>query len=172
MSQQPSFATRRSLRPGSFALIRAMILNGIFSFLFLRIALAMFGIEEIIPEAAARMGHSEMSVHWYIAATLTPGAAVCFGMLWFWLILTGRTERGISWGSAVVYGVFIGLFDVPFAFMIEGFRLGFGFLGLLLGLVIVFLIPSLTVCMSHFGITFGLANGASASRWIQEKYLK
>lgn len=161
---------KRRLRPRVIELVGMIALNAVVSAVLLRVLFVMFGVSAIIPELSARFAWAAEASRWSIVGTLIPGAAVSYGLLWFWLVITGRTQRGISWGGAAIYGAFAGIYDVPIAGFLTGLQHGYPILGLLLGLVMVFLVPSVLLMMITFGITMGLNNGRMARRWIERHY--
>jgi hypothetical protein len=170
MDQNQKFAVRRKLRPGSAQLLWAVAQNALASVVVLRLVLGIFGIEELLPEAAARFTHVHAGAQWHLAWALTPGAAACFGLLWFWLVVTGRSGKGVNWGAGAFYGVAIGILDVPAACLIEGLRLGFGLFGFLLGLIFMLLVPALTMSMIVYGLIFGVGNASFADKWIANRF--
>ena len=170
MEENQTFAVRRRLRPGSIELLRAVVQNAAASLVVLRLVLGLFGIEELLPEVAARFTHIQSSTQWHLAWALTPAAAISFAALWFWLVLTGRTGKGVNWGAAFFYGVAIALFDVPLACFIAGLRLGYGLFGLLLGVIFLLMVPALTMCMIVYGLIFGLGNASFADKWIANRF--
>ena len=102
---------------------------------------------------------------------LIPGAAIGYGILWFWLIITGLTNKGLPWAGAIVYGAIIALCDVPLSGLLNGIQNGTPFLGMLIGLVIMILVPTIAACMVMFGILMGLMNGHKAQKWIDRWYV-
>jgi hypothetical protein len=147
-----------------------MVLNAIAAYFLLAILLKLFGLTIILPEFAAHHAWAAEGSRWDVLAAFLPGAAISYGLLWFWLILTGRSERGITWGGALVYGVIIALYNVPLSGFLVGLLHGDPLFGLLIGLVILLLVPSLAMCMLVFGLLMGLLNGKWATRWIERHY--
>lgn len=159
---------RRRFRPGSIGILGMMALNAVLALFLLRLLFALFGVATVIPDFAGSHAWAHGAEKWSLVGPLIPGAAICFGLLWFWLILTGRSHKGLSWGSALIYGAFIGLFDVPVAGLLAGSMHGNPLLGLLIGMLIVFLVPSLLLSMLVFGVTLGAFNGRMAEHWIDK----
>jgi|SRR5579871_6917611 len=157
---------RRRFRPGSGHVFGMMLANALATLLILPVIFALFGVHHVDLPLGLASHHWAQAVEWQSFWPLLPGAAICFGCLWFWLILTGRT-RGLSWGSALVYGVFIALFDVPLRGFLTGALNGDPLTGLLIGLVVVFLLPALLLSMLTFGVLMGALNGWLAQGWIK-----
>ncbi|HLK59022.1 MAG TPA: hypothetical protein VKU00_20850 [Chthonomonadaceae bacterium] len=163
---------RRRLRPGSAGLLGMMLLNGLIAFGVLHVLLAAFGIRQILPDFAASHAWAQEASKWESLWPLIPGAAIGCGCLWFWLIVTGRTERGVNWASALVYGVVIALLNVPSFGLLAGILNGNPLLGLLISMALMIMMPALTICMAAFGLTMGAINGWLAQRWIARNYPK
>ena len=163
---------RRRLRPGSPSLLVMMLVNGMIAFAVLNVLFAMFGIREILPDYASTHAWAQQAAKWDLLWPLLPGAAIGFGCLWFWLIVTGRSERGINWGVALSYGLAIAFLNVPIFGLLAGLLNGDPLIGLLLGLILMILMPSLPICMAIFGMLMGGVNGWLARRWIERNYPK
>jgi hypothetical protein len=181
---------RRFGRPGSGSLLGMMLVNAVISVFVLKLCCGLFGFRWFLPEhlsglASAQAIQKWQVIHdlckilhfalpasaqavqkWGVILPLLPGAAIGFGCLWYWLILVGRS-RGLSWTGACVYGILIAFANVPLAGFLVGLLHGNALIGLLLGLVLLFVMPSIWLTMGAFGITMGLFNAAMAGRWIE-----
>jgi hypothetical protein len=147
-----------------------ILFNSMLSFVVLNIVFKLFGISQVLPVFAAHHAWAAEAADWEMFGTLVPGAAIGFGLLWFWLILIGRKGTGVSWGGSVIYGVIIGLLNVPFSGLLTGLLHGSPILGLLIGLVIILLVPAIGLCMALFGLIMGVINGRFAQNWIDRRY--
>lgn len=165
-------SNRRSLRPNGLGILGMMVLNACLSLALFTVLFKMFGVSSLLPDLAAHYDWAADAgaAHWEMLGTLIPGAAISFGLLWFWLILTGRTAKGLSWGGAAIYGMIIGLYNVPISGLLTGMLHGHPAIGLLLGLVVMLLVPTVGLCMLVFGVIMGLINGRMAHSWIEQKY--
>jgi len=148
-----------------------MAVNAVLSLVVLTVMFKLFGVSQLLPDFAAHHAWAAEAADWEMFGTLVPGAAIGFGLLWFWLILTGRGARGLAWGGAAIYGLIIGLLSVPASGFLTGVLHGSPFFGLLIGLVIMLLVPSIGLCMAVFGIVMGLLNGRFAHNWINKIYV-
>jgi hypothetical protein len=148
-----------------------MAVNAVLTLVVLTVLFKLFGVSQLLPDFAVHHAWAAEAENWEMFGTLVPGAAISFGLLWFWLVLTGRSSKGLSWAGAAIYGVIIGLLNVPVSGFLTGVLHGSPFFGLLIGLVIMLLVPSIGLCMAAFGITMGLVNGRFAQRWIDRVYV-
>jgi hypothetical protein len=163
--------SKRRLRPGSAGIVGMMAVNAVVSLLVLTVMFKLFGVSQLLPDFAAHHAWAAEAANWEMFGTLIPGAAIGFGLLWFWLVLTGRSSKGLSWGGAAIYGLIIGLCSIPLSGFLTGVLHGSPLFGLLIGLVIMLLVPSIGLCMATFGIIMGLINGRFAQRWIDRHYV-
>jgi hypothetical protein len=164
-------STKRRLRPGSLGIVWMMAVNAVLSLVMLTVMFKLFGVSHLLPDFAVHHAWAADAEHWQMFGTLVPGAAIGFGLLWFWLVLTGRSGKGIAWGGAAIYGLIIGICDIPLSGFLTGLLHGSPLFGLLIGLVIMLLVPSIGLCMAAFGITMGLVNGRFAHNWIERRYV-
>lgn len=162
---------KRRLRPGSIGIVGMMAVNAALSLIVLSFLFKLFGVSQLLPDFAVRHAWAAEAANWEMFGTLIPGAAIGFGLLWFWLILTGRSGKGLSWGGAAIYGLIIGLCNIPLSGFLTGLLHGSPLFGLLIGLVIMLLVPSIGLCMAVFGIIMGLINGRFAQWWIDRRYV-
>jgi hypothetical protein len=151
-------------RPNRASLLAMMIVNGIAALIVMRVALAIFGVPDLIP-AAPQFLHALRITPWALILPMLPGAAIAYGCLWYWLIVVGRS-RGVPWGGAVVYGMVIALVNVPLAGLIYGSYQGNPILALLY-LVLLLIVPAWLVAVCFFGAIMGVSNGYIAQRWIE-----
>jgi hypothetical protein len=145
-----------------------MALNALIAGPLLALLLMLFGVQHIrlpLPMLDRLVANESAGA---IVWTMVPGAGIGFGCLWYWLVLVGRS-RGISWGGACIYGVGIALADVLIWGLIGGTVHGAPLLGLLIGLVMLLMLPSLTLAMCVFGLIMGVLNGRAAQRWIERR---
>jgi hypothetical protein len=145
-----------------------MVLNASIAGPLLALVLALFGLQTIAPPLHAFARVMESLSRWDVIWPMLPGAGIGFGCLWYWLILTGRSQ-GVAWGGACIYGVMIALADVLAWGLILGTLQGNPLFGLLLGLAMLILLPVLLVAMSVFGLVMGVLNGHAAQRWIARR---
>ncbi len=155
----------RRFRPNSLSLLAMIVVNGLAAGVVLKFLFALFGIGAIFPEWAAAHEWTRTAMQWELFWPLLPGAAIGFGCLWYWLILAGRF-RGLPWGAACIYGCGVAFATVPLSGFLLGLQNGSPLLGLLIGLVMILVLPSLLAAMTCFGLAMGLLNGVWAQRWI------
>ena len=165
-----SSKSKRRLRPSGADLMFMTLLNAVAAFICLKVFFRLFDVGHVLPEFAATHAWAHDAGKWDPFVWLIPGAAIGFGLRWFWLVITGRSERGISWGGAAIYGAFLGVADVPLSCFVTGMFHGSALLGLLIGLIMVLLVPSLLMCMVTYGVFTGLVNGSWAQRWINRRW--
>ncbi len=152
-------------RPGSASLLAVIACNYLLSTAILGLALLFSDILHFIPVLPQETGYFAC-LH-FSAIVLAPGAAIFYGCLWFWLVITGRV-KGVTWGGALVYGVCLALLDVPVAGLIAGALYGSPLLGFLLGLVILLIHPGVLFFTSCAGALLGCVNGIVATAWISQ----
>jgi len=162
-------AKRRYGRPGRVSLLSMMAFNALIAVPLLAFVLGIFGLQNLKPPLPAAFAPVAAEItRWSVIWPMLPGAGVGFGCLWYWLVLVGRS-RGVPWGGACVYAVLIALGDVLVWGLILGTVQGEPLLGLLLGLVMLILLPSLLLAMCVFGLMMGALNGQAAQRWIERR---
>ena len=89
---------RRYGRPDRASLLTMMILNAVAAIAVLAVALALFGVRELIPFKLAEMLHT-LTPRWSMVWPMLPGAAIAYGCLWYWQVVIGRS-RGVPWGGS------------------------------------------------------------------------
>ena len=162
-------SSRRSLRrPGIGSLLGMIALNGVLSAIVLKVLFRVFGVGDVIGAHLAASAGTQVAVKWDHFWPMLPGAAVGFGCLWYWLIFAGRS-KGVNWGVATCYGVGVACGNVPLSGLIAGFLHGDPFIGFLMALLLLMLLPSLMVSTLCFGLTLGCLNGSMAQRWIVQR---
>lgn len=157
---------RRRFLPGFFGLLGMIILNGLVGASILKLLYWLFGVSGILEMRLASWPLMQAASKWETLWPMLPGASLLFACLWFWLILTGRTN-GVNWGAALFYGVMLSFANVLIAGFLAGLVNGDPLLGMLLGLVMLLLVPHLLIAMILFGLTMGLFNGLLSHRWIE-----
>ncbi len=162
---------KRRLRPSFIAILFMMAFTAVLGLVMLTVMFKLFGVSQLLPDFAVHHAWAADAEHWEMFGTIIPGAAIGYGLLWFWLVLTGRSSKGIAWGGAAIYGLIIGLVDIPLSGLLTGVLHGNPLLGLLIGLVIMLLVPSIGLCMAAFGIAMGLLNGRFAQNWTDRRYV-
>jgi hypothetical protein len=158
---------RRNGMPGTGDMLKMVLTNAAVAFVLLKITLALFGGGDIIRARMASWSVTADDADIDFVLLLLPGAAIAFTGLWQWLIRGGR-KHGLSWGSALFYGVSIAFVNVPFSGFVLGIVNGNPLMGLLLALVSLLLIPSLFIAMTCFGLAMGFFNGIRAQGWLDE----
>jgi hypothetical protein len=143
-----------------------MALNGVVACLVLAVLFALFGVGNIIEARLAASSLTADAAKWSALLPMLPGAAILFGCLWYWLVVIGRA-KGLPWGAACLYGVFLACGNVPLSGLLMGLLHGNPLLGMLIALVMLLMLPSLLVAMICFGLTMGAFNGLMAARWIE-----
>lgn len=156
---------RKYGRPHRGDLLCMMVKNAVMGFFVLWFVFWLFDVSSIVPERAAAFGVLLSPDKWMFLGFLLPGASIGFGCLWYWLVIVGRS-RGVPWGAALSYGIFIALANVPLSGFFLGLMYGSPFLGALIGLALLMLVPSLLMSMLVFGLLMGAFNGSEAANWI------
>jgi len=149
-------------RPNRIWLLTMIIANAVVAFVLLSFLLRLFAIDNIVLSAAKLDGPPN---RWALSLVLLPGAAIAFGCLWYWLVVVGRT-RGIVWGGALVYGMIIGVCNIPLGGLILGVLNGAPLFNMLIALLLMLLLPKTLICAGLFGTAMGVFNGTSAQQWI------
>lgn len=156
---------RKYGRPIRSDLLLMMVFNAAAAFVVLYFVFALSGVGSIIPERLAQAGLEVTNRKLALIGAMVPGAGIAFACLWYWLILTGRS-RGLSWGAACIYGVFIAYGNTPFSGFLIGLLFGQPIVGALLGLALLLIVPQLLFATTLFGLIMGVFNGNLAQRWI------
>ena len=151
---------RRYGRPGSTDVLLMMLVNLLISSVVLLAVFLLFGVGIAIGQLPLAPDEDARTIAWMLYGFILPGASVGYGLLWFWLIVTGRTPKGLNWGAAFVHGAIIGLLCLPFGSLCTGILLGDPMLAVLLALLSLVMVPSIAVSMIFFGLVMGALNGA------------
>ncbi len=159
---------RRYGRPGSTDVGLMIFVNLLLSSAVLLLVFLLFGVGVAIGQLPLAPDQSARTIAWMLYGFTLPGAAIGYALLWFWLIVTGRTPKGLNWGAAVLHGAAIGLFCLPIGSLCTGILLGDPMLAVLLALVSLVMVPSIAVSMVFFGLVMGAINGAMAQAWIEK----
>ncbi len=159
---------RRYGRPGTSDIIKMIVVNLLISAVVLLFVFKIFGLGIAIGQLPIGEGKNAREIMWTLYSFILPGAGIGFAILWFWLILTGRTVKGLNWGAAYVYGGGVGLFCLPLGSFFTGLLLGDPIVALLLALVSLILVPSIALSMVTFGLIMGGVNAKMAHKWIGE----
>ncbi len=159
---------RRYGRPGSTDIIKLVVVNLFLSAVVLLLVFKLFGMGIAIGQLPIGHDKSAREIMWTLYSMLLPGGAVGFALLWFWLIVTGRTVKGLNWGAAYVYGGAVGLLCLPIGSFFTGLLLGDVFIAILLAIVSLVMVPSIALSMVTFGLIMGGINAKMAHNWIQE----
>lgn len=158
---------KRRFRPSRFDMLRMMGINLIVGGLLLKFVLYLFGISFISPMFHFVQKWLPTGMKWEVFWPLLPGMAIGYAGLWGWLVLTGRSTK-LQWGGAFAYGVGIACADVVVGGFVKGLIQGNPFLGVLLALVSLLMLPSLAPAMAVFGLAMGAFNGKMAQAWIDK----
>ena len=158
---------RRYGRPGTTDVLLMMVVNLLIASVVLLFVFLTFGIGIAIGQLPLAPDTSARTVMWMLYTFILPGAAVGFALLWFWLIVTGRTPKGLNWGAAFIYGGIIGLICLPIGSLCTGILLGDPFIAVLLALLSLVMVPSIAISMIFFGLLMGVINGKMAQVWIE-----
>ncbi|MCX6377968.1 MAG: hypothetical protein NT023_00600 [Armatimonadetes bacterium] len=95
---------RRYGRPGTSDVIKMIVVNLIIASVTLLVVFKIFGMGIAIGQLPIGEDKNAREIMWTLYSFILPGAGIGFALLWFWLILTGRTVKGLNWGAAYVYG--------------------------------------------------------------------
>lgn len=159
---------RRYGRPGTSDVIQMIVVNLLVSAAVLLIVFKMFGMGVAIGQLPIGSDKNAREIMWTLYSFILPGAGIGFALLWFWLIVTGRSVKGLNWGAAYVYGGGLGLFCLPLGSFFTGILLGDPFIALLLAVLSLVLVPSIALSMVAFGLIMGGINAKMAHKWIAE----
>src|SRR5690242_13047942 len=153
-------------RPGSLSFLLMIAVNAVLGTDMLWLVTRIFDIGQILPKRLASWSWAQEAAKWDTLWPMLPGAGLGFACLWYWLVLTGRS-KGIAWGGALIYGGLIACGDVILGGFLSGLVNGNPLLGMLIGLAILLVIPTLLLAMVTFGAIMGAFNGWAARRWIE-----
>ena len=104
-----------------------------------------------------------------VFAFFLPGATLGYTALWTWLSMTKDVTR-FNWGAAFFYGIGIGVVNVPVCAALLCLNGGMSpVLGLLFGLISLFLTPKFLILAIASGLILGATNGSSALTWRQSQ---
>ena len=159
---------RRYGRPGTSDVIKMIVVNLIIASVTLLVVFKIFGMGIAIGQLPIGEDKNAREIMWTLYSFILPGAGIGFALLWFWLILTGRTVKGLNWGAAYVYGGAVGLFCLPLGSFFTGLLLGDPFIAVLLALLSLVMVPSIALSMVTFGLIMGGINAKMAHKWIGE----
>ncbi len=160
---------KRRLRPSFGAITGVALINYLLIPLVLRTLFHAFDFSSQAPLVQFHGIQSEGSD--MMVAEIAPVASVGFALLWFWLVVTGRSHKGIAWGGAAIYGAIVAISSFAFILLIDGLKSGDFFLVLLLLVLMLVLVPKLTLCLVFFGVIVGLINGLMADWWVRNRYV-
>lgn len=156
---------RKYGRPHRGDVLGMMLMNTGVSAFVLTIVFWFFEVGTIMPQRFAPITNGISAPEWLFLLALTPGAGIAYGCLWYWLVIIGRA-KGVPWGGAFVYGALVAFGNVPFSGFLFGLMSGTPFLGALIGLAMLLIVPQLLIAMTLFGIIMGWYNGVKAANWI------
>lgn len=150
-------------RPARSDVAKRLLANLFLVFVLEELFLTLFQVRGIFPP-----GHDGFVARLLLTLELLPGLALAYTLFWYWLVLLGRV-RDVSWGAAFFYGILIGIAGVVVAGGIAGLIAGNPILGVLLGIVALFMNPPILFAQGLVGLVLGLWMGFKAETWLEEK---
>ncbi len=157
----------RRLRPGTGSLLGMMALNTAMSIVALFIIYSLFGLHGLFAHRLAVQAGD--AAKWNTLWPLVPGAAIGYSLIWFGLIIVGRS-KGVNWGTACYYGIALAFANVLLGGLLNGLLHGSPLLGMLLGFLMLLMIPANWAGKATFGLIMGLLNARLAALWIARYY--